>query len=61
MEEEKKETSVPVGPPRTIAEAERFMALMLEAIKSRHICPWKKYFQDLAETIVSKHVKEKRG
>jgi len=41
-----------------VQEAERFMALLLAAQKTKHRCKWCSYFREVGERIMNQYVKE---
>jgi len=44
-----------------VQEAERFMALLLAAQKTRHKCQWCQYFKEVGERIMKQYVAETGG
>jgi len=49
-------SSLPAG--GTPAEAEEFMALLLAAQNTEHVCVWCSYFKKMGDRMVKQHVKE---
>jgi len=41
-----------------VQEAERFIALLLAAQKTKHRCKWCSYFREVGERMMSQYVKE---